>query len=210
MKEKVIRRFASFLVATVDGYYVGPNEEFDWPNVDEEFNEFSIQQLDASDTLLFGRTTYELMAQYWPTPAAQANDPAVASRMNSLPKIVVSHTLDKPQPAWANTQLIKGDAAEELTSLKQQPGKNLLVLGSSALTTNLMQMGLLDELRIMVNPLILGGGKSLFHTANQRIGLKLLATRAFKSGNLLLTFRPVVPSGVASAVSERVGAAQGQ
>jgi len=114
--------------------------------------------------------------------------------MNSFPKILVSRTLDKPEPEWTNTRLIKGDAALELTRLKQQPGKDLLVLGSSALTTSVMDMGLLDELRIMVNPVILGGGKSVFHTAEKRIGVRLLATRTFKSGNVLLTYRPAAQS----------------
>ena len=184
-----MRRIRAFLVTTVDGYYEGPNQEFDWPIVDEEFNQFAVQQLDEADTLLFGRATYEGMASYWPTPAARENDPEVEGRMNSLPKIVVSRTLDKAE--WADTRVIKGDVAEELTKLKQQPGKDLLILGSSDLTVSLMRMGLVDELGIMVNPVVLGDGKSLFRTADDRISLKLLKTRPFSSGNVLLYYQPV-------------------
>jgi dihydrofolate reductase len=183
-----MRKIISFLVATVDGYYEGPNQEFDWPIVDEEFNEFALQQLEEVDTLLFGRVTYQGMAGYWPTPAAQEDDPRIAAKMNDLPKIVVSRTLEEAE--WANTRLIKGDVAGELTKLKQQPGKDIAIFGSSELTVSLLQMGLVDELRILVNPVVLGDGKSLFRTAGDRISLKLLKTRAFGSGNVLLYYQP--------------------
>jgi dihydrofolate reductase len=183
-----MRKIISFLVATVDGYYEGPNQEFDWPIVDEEFNEFAVQQLEEVDTLLFGRVTYQGMAGYWPTPAAQEDDPRVAAKMNDLPKIVVSRTLEEAE--WANTRLIKGDVAGELTKLKQQPGKDIAIFGSSDLTVSLLQMGLVDELRILVNPVVLGDGKSLFRTAGDRISLKLLKTRAFGSGNVMLYYQP--------------------
>ena len=109
-------------------------------------------------------------------------------KLNSLSKIVVSRTLDKAE--WANTRLVKDDVAEEVTRLKQQPGKDIAILGSSALTVSLLQLRLVDELRIMVNPIVLGDGKSLFSTADGRIGLKLLKTRPFSSGNVLLYYQP--------------------
>jgi hypothetical protein len=85
-----VRKIFSFHVTTVDGNYEGPDQEFDWPIVDDEFNQFALGQLDEVDTLMFGRVTHELMASYWPTPAAEQDDPKVAERMNSLPKLVVS------------------------------------------------------------------------------------------------------------------------
>ena len=88
-----MRKILAFLVVTVDGYYEGPNGEFDWPVVDEEFNEFGLRQLEEVDTLLFGRVTYEGMASYWPTPAAEQDDPRVAAKTNTLPKLVVSRTV---------------------------------------------------------------------------------------------------------------------
>ncbi len=181
-----MRKIFSFMMATVDGYYEGPNQEFDFWTVDDEFNEFSVEQLDEADTLVFGRVTYEGMAAYWPTPAAEEDDPRVAARMNRMPKIVVSRTLDKAE--WANTRLVS--ATDELTALKQQPGKDIAILGSSELTVSLLQMGLLDELRIMVNPVVLGAGKSVFKTASERSSLRLLNSRAFNSGNVLLYYQP--------------------
>jgi dihydrofolate reductase len=184
-----MRKIIAFLVVTADGYYEGPNQEFDWPIVDDEFNDYGLRQLDEADTLLFGRATYESMASYWPTPAAKDDDPEVAERMNSLPKVVVSRSLERAE--WANTQVVKGDVAEEIGQLKQRPGKDILLLGSSDLTVSLMRLGLLDELRIMVNPIVLGDGKSVFRTAKDRIGLKLLEARTFDSGNVLLSYQPV-------------------
>lgn len=183
-----MRAINTFLVATADGYYEGPNQEFDWPVVDAEFNDFAIEQLAEVDTLLFGRRTYELMAQYWPTAQAQQDDPKVAGLMNGLPKLVVSRTLGTAD--WAQTRVIGDDVAGQLAELKRQPGKDIIIMGSSELTVSLIRMGLLDEVRIMVCPVILGAGRSLFRTADERIGLTLLRTRPFASGNVLLTYRP--------------------
>jgi dihydrofolate reductase len=177
----------AFLMASVDGYYVGPNQEFDWPLVDEEFNEFAIQQLDRTGTLVFGRTTYEMMAGYWPTPAAMQDDPEVTSRMNEHPKVVVSGTLEGAD--WANTRLLREDVTEELSRLKQQP-QEVGIFGSSALTVSLMEAELVDELRIIVTPVVLGAGLSLFRTADHRFRLTLRQARTFRSGNVLLTYQP--------------------
>lgn len=184
-----MRKLTAFLLTSLDGYYEGEKPwEIDWHNVDDEFNELAIQQLDASDCLVFGRVTYQGMAQYWPSPEAVKNDPLVASRMNNTPKIVVSRTLTELQPEWANTRLI-GEASE-LGEVKQQAGKDILVLGSSVLTTSLIDLGLLDELGIMVNPVLLGAGNSLASTATHRVPLELLRTRQFGNGNVLLTYKP--------------------
>jgi dihydrofolate reductase len=183
-----MRKIIVFEVMTLDGYDEGPNKEFDWPVADEEFNEFGLRQLDEVDTLLFGRVTYEMMAAYWPTPAARQDDPGVAAKMNSLPKIVVSRTLTVT--GWANSRLLEGDLATEVTKLKEQPGKDIAVFGSAGLTVSLLQLGLVDELRIMVSPIVLGAGRSLFRTAGERIRLRLLSARPFRSGNVLLTYTP--------------------
>jgi dihydrofolate reductase len=182
-----MRKLISFVLMTLDGYHEGPNREIDWHNADQEFNEFAIEQTDALGTLVFGRVTYELMAAYWPTPEARESDPIVAGQMNSLPKVVVSRTLDRAD--WANTRLVKEDVAERLAELKRQPGKDIAIFGSSNLTAGLLRMGLVDEVRILVNPVLLGAGKPLFETAD-RTKLKLLQTRTFASGNVLLTYGP--------------------
>ena len=186
--EVLMRKLSSFMVVTLDGFYEGPNGEFDWPNVDEEFNEFGIEQLNDTDLLLFGRVTYEGMAGYWPTPAARQDDPLVAELMNTLPKVVVSTTLTSAD--WSNSRVVGGNLAEEVTKLKQQPGKAIAVFGSPSLTVSLLELGLVDELRVMVNPIVLGDGRSLFRTTRDRLRLELRQTRTFSSGNVLLTYRP--------------------
>lgn len=186
-----MRTLASFLMVSLDGYFEAPNpEDFDWHTVDDDFNEFALQQLDASDCLLFGRVTYQGMATYWPTQEAIENDPVVASRMNQMLKIVISRSLKRPDPEWNNTRLITEDVSGELSRLKKQPGKDLLALGSSALTASLIDLGLLDQLRIIVNPVVLGQGRSVLGTTRERTKLKLLETRTFRSGNVLLIYEP--------------------
>ena len=184
-----MRKVFLFMMVTLDGFFEGPNHEIDWHNVDEEFNEFAIQQLDEIDTLLFGRVTYEGMASYWPTQFAKENDPMVADKMNSVPKLVFSKTLDKAE--WNNSRLVKEHIAEELSRLKQQQGGDLAIFGSSDLTVSLLEMGLVDELRIMVNPVVLGSGKRLFEGIHDRLKLRLLKTKTFGSGNVLLYYQPL-------------------
>ncbi len=184
-----MRRVLFFMMITVDGYYAGPDGGIDWHNVDGEFNDFAIAQLNEVDTLLFGRETYELMASYWPTRDAVQDDPVVAGKMNSLPKIVFSTTLG--DVTWQNTRLIRDNVAAEVKRLKQQEGQDLLILGSSKLASTFIDQGLLDEARLMVNPVALGRGKSLFAGINDRLKLRLTKTRTFGSGNVLLYYEPI-------------------
>jgi len=183
-----VRKMFSFMMTSADGYHADPAQGLDWHNVDQEFSQFALAQLREAGTLVFGRMTYEGMAAFWPTPAGEESDPGVAKAMNTTPKIVISRTL--AQAAWAGTRIISNHAEEELAKLKQQPGKDIVIPGSSTLTAGLLQAGLLDELRIMVNPVILGQGRSLFAGAG-RTRLKLLKTRRFASGNVLLYYQPI-------------------
>ena len=183
-----MRKLLFFMLVTLDGYFEGPNHDISWHNVDEEFNDFAIDQLDEVGMLLFGRETYELMAQFWPSPEAMRDDPQTAERMNKLPKIVFSQTLDKA--AWQNTRLVKKDAVAEIRKLKDEPGKDLIILGSSNLAVSLIGEKLIDEFRILVNPLALGKGTALFQGISQRLDLHLLRTRVFQSGNILLVYQP--------------------
>jgi dihydrofolate reductase len=177
-----------FNLVTLDGFVAGLKGEIDWHNVDEEFNEFAIKQLDAASGLVFGRVTYELMASYWPTPAAIKDDPIVADKMNHLPKIVFSKTLTTAD--WNNTRLIKDHVAEEITKMKQEAGKDLFLFGSADLASTLIRLGLIDEYRIMMNPVVLGSGKPLFKGLNARLELKLEKAKIFGSGNVLLYYQP--------------------
>ena len=178
---------ASFIMTSLDGFHEGPNGELDWSTVDEEFNEFAIRQLDEAQGLGFGRVTYEHMAAYWPTERAAANDPAITSRMNTKPKLVFSTALEHAD--WSNTTILAGDAAEHVERLKTAPDGELLVLGSAHLTANLATAGVLDELRIMVCPVIIGQGCSPFADLKGRLAPRLGQVRRFDSGNVLLTYR---------------------
>ena len=184
-----MRKVFVFLMVTLDGFFEGPDQDISWHNVDEEFNEFAIEQLGEIDTLLFGRTTYLGMASFWPTPFALENDPIIANLMNTMPKIVFSTTLEKAE--WEHSRLVKDHLAEEIAQLKQQPGKDIAIFGSSNLATSFLQMGLIDEVRIIVNPVVLGSGTRLFEGIPGQLQLKLLKTKTFRSGNVLLYYQPL-------------------
>lgn len=184
-----MRTLYSFVMATLDGFFEGPDRELDWHHADEEFEEFAVSQLRDTDVLLFGRVTYEGMAEFWPTPAAKEEAPGIAELMNGLPKLVFSTTLAAAD--WSNTRLVGQHVAQEIRTLKEQPGRSLGVLGSPTLTAGLVRMGLLDELRVMVNPVALGAGRSLLAGLDRAVELELLQTRTFRSGNVLLTYRPL-------------------
>ncbi len=181
-----MRKLVFFNLMTLDGIFEGPNRDIGWHNVDEEFNEFAIEQLRAAGELVFGRVTYQLMAGYWPT--AGEDDPVVAELMNATQKAVFSRTLDRVE--WNNTRLIQGEAADGMRQLKEQPGGLLCILGSANLSATFIQHGLIDEYRIMVNPLLLGKGIPLFQGLKAPLKLVLTDHRAFRNGNVLLSYQP--------------------
>jgi dihydrofolate reductase len=136
--------------------------------------------------LLLGRKTYEIFAGYWPT--ASGDDQEFATKINSMAKYVVSTTLDTVD--WQNSTLIKGDVAQEVAKLKQQPGADIQVIGSGELAQTLMRRGLVDEYALMINPVVLGSGKRLFRQAEQATRLKLEEVKTTSTGVLILTYRP--------------------
>ena len=176
---------------TLDGYFVDRNGDMRWAhraNKDAEFDAFVEENAKGDSVLLFGRITYQLMAGYWPSEAAKRDDPVVAGLMNSLSKVVFSKTLQAVK--WENTQLVKGDFIEEIRKLKQRSGKDIGIFGSSDLAVTLVRHGLIDEYRIMVNPVVLGDGKRLLAGIDDKLDLKLFKTKPFKSGNVLLYYEP--------------------
>jgi dihydrofolate reductase len=184
-----MRKVRMFNLTTLDGFFEGADHDISWHNVDPEFNEYAITEMfPSSDLLLFGRVTYELMAGFWPTPEAIRNDPIVAEKMNSSPKIVFSRTLKKAE--WNNTRLVKDNMEEEVRKLKEQPGKGLAILGSGTIVSQLAQRGLIDEYRILVNPIVLGQGTPLFKDIAKRLDLKLIDAQTFRNGNVLLRYEP--------------------
>ncbi|HXZ66581.1 MAG TPA: dihydrofolate reductase family protein [Streptosporangiaceae bacterium] len=182
-----MRKIFAFLMITADGYHATSEGDLFWHNVDDEFHEFALAQLDAADTLLFGRATYQGMAEFWSSPVALEEDPAMTERMNRYRKVVVSSTLAATE--WTPSTLIRDDVISQLTSLKEESGKDIALLGSSTLAAGLLTAGLIDELRLMVNPVVLGSGQQVLAGAELK-SLQLLRTRQFASGNVLLTYRP--------------------
>ncbi len=183
-----MRRLSMFNLVTLDGYFEGPNHDISWHHVDAEFNEYAVGMRDASDTFIFGRRTYELMAGYWPTPEGIKDDPVISSMMNSKAKVVFSRTLGKAD--WNNTRLVKSGLEEEIRRMKALPGKELTILGSGSIVSQLAPLGLIDEFRILVNPVVLGAGTQLFNGIKEKLSLTLLGTKSFKSGNVLLRYAP--------------------
>lgn len=184
-----MRRIIVSMMVSVDGFIEGSNKEIDWHNVDSEFNIYAEEMLNHVDLIIFGRVTYQLMAKFWPSREALVHDPIIADKMNNLPKIVFSKTLSGTE--WKNTRLAKEEIEKEITQLKKQAGKDMVILGSGSIVSQLTQLGLIDEYRIIVNPVILGSGKPLFSGLDRRYRLKLVKSKPYLNGNILLSYEPV-------------------
>jgi dihydrofolate reductase len=155
---------------------------------DAEWNAFVAGNASGGGVLVFGRITYELMAGFWPTPFAIESMPAVAEGMNKMPKVVFSRTMD--QASWDNTRLVKGDLVVEMRKMKQEDGEGMAILGSGSIVSQLAQEGLIDEYQIVVNPVVLGAGRTMFDGIKEKLNLKLTKSRAFGNGNVLLCYEP--------------------
>jgi dihydrofolate reductase len=183
-----MRKLYLFNMITLDGFFEG-KEPWDlaWHTVDAEFNTFAVEQLESTGVLMFGRKTYDGMAQYWSTDQAKDDDPAVAGLMNAMPKIVVSRTLTAA--SWNNTTLLSGNIVDEIKMLKSQPGKDIGIFGSANLAASLG--GLIDEYRIIIAPIVLGNGTPLFTPAAGMVRLKTMNVRTFNNGNILIYYTPL-------------------
>jgi dihydrofolate reductase len=182
------RKLISFVGTSLDGYHEDLDHGIGWMNLSDDFGAYSVSQLDELGGLVFGRRTYDGMVAYWTGAEAQATSPEVAARMHALPKTVVSRSPGVVE--WTNTTTVTGDVAEAIAGLKRQPGNPLALFGSSTLTTHLLEAGLIDELRIMLSPVLLGAGRSLFAGLAPGVPFDLLRVTTFRSGNVLLCYRP--------------------
>ena len=185
-----MRKIIAFLQVSVDGFIEGPNKEVDWMMIDddEEYKEIN-DMLDSVDALILGGGMYPGYEQAWlgllTNPAeGTTNQSAYAQRADKIPHFVLSKTLDKV--AWKRTRIVKD--MDEIRKLKEQQGKNIVAWGGATFVSSLMNESLLDELRLMVNPIILGGGKALFKDVEARHSLKLLNAKPLKSGIVSLTY----------------------
>ncbi len=184
-----MRKVIVFNHMTLDGFFTDKNGDMSWAHKpDPEWNAFVAENASGQGQLLFGRITYELMASYWPTPAAMKNSPAVAEGINKMPKVVFSRTLDKA--SWNNTRLVKGDLVEEVRRLKAEPGEDMVILGSGSIVSQLAQAGLVDEFQMVVSSIVLGEGKTMFEGVQKKLPLTLSKSRTFGNGNVLLCYKP--------------------
>jgi dihydrofolate reductase len=181
-----MRKVIASELVSLDGVMESP-EEWAFSYSNDEMAEANASGMAASDAMLFGRVTYEEFASYW--PYQNSADQPFTDYLNSVPKFVVSTTLEEPLE-WQNSTLIKGNVAEEIRELKQQPGKDITILGSGTLVRSLLQDDLLDELGLMVHPIILGSGKRLFEEGGDQKSLELVDSKTFGTGVLYLTYRP--------------------
>lgn len=181
-----MRKLIMWNLITLDGYFEGAsNWALDWHEIvwGEELERLSIEQLRSADMLVFGRVTYEGMASYWRTAEGE-----VAGYMNSLQKVVVSRTLQKPE--WENTTLVSENAAAAISELKQQGDGNMFVFGSADLSATLIAEGLFDEYRLAIVPVILGTGKPLFGHDLNRQKLELIDSRTLSTGCVIVRYAP--------------------
>jgi dihydrofolate reductase len=176
-----------FNQVSLDGYFTDARGDMSWAHKsDPEWQTFTRQNAKGDAVLLFGRVTYEMMASFWPTPAARKSAPEVAETINRLPKVVFSRTLAKAD--WSNTTLVKGDLVEAVRAMKQRERQDLVVMGSGRIVAQLAQARLIDEYQIVVNPTVLGSGRTLFEGVDHRLDLKLSKTRQFANGNVVLWY----------------------
>jgi dihydrofolate reductase len=185
-----MHRLTVFNQVSLDGYFAGPKGDLNWAknNQDAEWNEFVAENAKGGGMMVFGRITYEMMASFWPTPNAMKQAPVVAERMNNMPKVVFSRTLKNV--SWKNTKLLKGDLPAEVRKLKQDAGMDMVILGSGSLVSQLAQEGLIDEYQLVVNPVVLGNGRTMFDGLKKTLPMKRTKTRAFGNGNVVLCYQP--------------------
>lgn len=186
-----MRKIIVFNLITVDGYFAGTDGNIDWHRVDDEFNEFAITHTASFGELIFGKTTYKIFEDFWPKamddPKMSPEDRKIGHIIDDIWKIVFSKSLK--DVTWKNTKLYHEIDPEEVKRWKEYEGKDLAIFGSGTIVQQFANLGLIDEYRLLVNPIILGEGKLLFKDVH-KMDLKLTDTRTFKNGNVLLTYVP--------------------
>jgi dihydrofolate reductase len=184
-----MRKVMVFNSVSLDGYFVDAAGDMSWAyKQDPEWSAFVSENSQGGSVLTFGRVTYEMMDGFWPTEAAIQSLPAVAGRMNSLPKVVFSRTMDKA--SWNNTRLVKGGLAAEVRKMKQEPGDPMVIMGSGSIVAQLTDDRLIDEYQIVLTPIVLGKGRTMFDGIKERLRLKLTKSRAFGNGSVVLWYEP--------------------
>jgi dihydrofolate reductase len=185
-----VRKLIVFNQVSLDGYFTDANGDMSWAhtrgNSDPEWKAFVEDNAKGGGELVFGRVTYDLMKSYWPTPAAHQNDPVVAEGMNALPKVVFSRTLN--EASWSNTKVVKGDLPAEVLKMKDDSGPDMVIMGSGRIISQLIPEKLIDEYQIVIIPVALGKGRTMFDGITEKLTLKPTKTRAFRNGNVFVSY----------------------
>jgi dihydrofolate reductase len=184
----LMRRVVLQMGVSLDGFVAGPEGGLDWglPPEDQDVTAWKADSVRRAGTHIMGRVTYEQMAAHWPS----ATGP-YAAPMNDIPKVVFSTTLEKAQ--WADTRIARGDLAEEIARLKREPGGDVIVHGGAAFVQALSQLSLIDEYRLVIQPVALGNGLPLFRNLAAPLRLELTEARTFPHGTAIHVYRPITP-----------------
>lgn len=177
-------KLSAFVFISLDGYYKDLSDGISWHQHTDEGNQHSIESLSHGNTLLFGRKTHDMMASFWPTPVASELYPEVSEGMNRSPKIVISSTL-KSSP-WNNTKLLNENWIREIRDLKKL--NDITVLGSGTIIRQLVDEGLLDQISIMIDPIALGNGESIFKGIKNKLSMKFIGSKNFSDGSVLADY----------------------
>ncbi len=180
-------KLSSFTFITLNGFTHGLDGDISWHRHGVEENQYAADSMDSGSTLVFGRSTYELMANYWPTPMAMENDPEVAKGMNASNKLVFTNSLK--EVAWENTEIISGNFVDEMKKLKSTSDRDLTILGSGSLLTLFASESLVDDIQIMIDPVAIGSGVSIFSGLEKNLELEFVNCRSFSSGVILLSYK---------------------
>lgn len=186
-----MRKIVVFNLLSIDGFFAGEDGNIDWHMVDDEFNDFAVEHTKEFGTIIFGKTTYKLFEDFWPKavddPRMSPEDREIAKTIDDVEKIVFSKSLK--EVTWKNSKLFHDIDPEEVKKWKSEEGKPMAIFGSGTIVQEFTRLGLVDEYRLLVNPIILGRGKPMFKDVDQ-VKLKLLNTRTFGNGNVMLTYEP--------------------
>jgi dihydrofolate reductase len=190
-----MRRLFLQINVSLDGFIEDAAGEIDWHFADAEFDAFIDATLQSIDAMVFGRVAFEKLARYWRTASPPEASEVQVRLMHELPKYVVSDRLGRTE--WNNSHTVGGDIAAAITALKQQPGGDIALFAGGGVATSFVQLGLIDEYRLIVNPVLLGAGTRLFGGGYERSDLRLIETRRFASGALVLFYEPTSASAIA-------------
>jgi dihydrofolate reductase len=179
-----------FQQITLDGYFTGANGDLSWTKQhppDPDFMAWTESNARNGGVLVFGRVTYDMMAGFWPSAQAMAMMPDVARQMNALPKVVFSRSMKKAE--WSNTRVASGDIVAELRKMKQDPGPGMVIMGSGSIVAQLATENVIDAYQLVIFPIVLGQGRTMFEGVNRKLTMKLTGTRSFKNGIVVADYQ---------------------